>query len=59
MDEANFETLTKAELVKMNFNGAETPFKSADIYAGIQFSPDGNYLMITTIKRPFSYIVPF
>jgi hypothetical protein len=25
MDEANFETLTKAELVKMNLNGAETP----------------------------------
>ena len=42
MDEANFETLTKSELVKININGAETPFKSADIYAGIQFSPDGN-----------------
>jgi hypothetical protein len=42
MDEANFETLTR-ELVKMNLNGAETPFKSADIYAGMQFSPDGNY----------------
>ena len=58
MDEANFETLTKSELVKININGAETPFKSADIYAGIQFSPDGNYLMVNTIKRPFSYIVP-
>jgi hypothetical protein len=37
----------------MSLNGTETPFKSADIYAGLQFSPDGNYLMITTIKRPF------
>ena len=58
MDEANFETLTRAELVKMNLDGAETPYKSADIYAGIQLSPDGNYLMISTIKKPFSYIVP-
>jgi hypothetical protein len=40
-------------LAKVSLNGAETPFKSADIYAGLQFSPDGNYLMITTIKRPF------
>jgi hypothetical protein len=22
------------------------------------FSPDGNYLMISTIQKPFSYIVP-
>jgi dipeptidyl aminopeptidase/acylaminoacyl peptidase len=58
MDEANFETLTRAELVKMNLDGAETPYKSADIYAGIQLSPDGNYVMISTIKKPFSYIVP-
>jgi dipeptidyl aminopeptidase/acylaminoacyl peptidase len=35
MDEANFETLTRAELVKMNLDGAETPYKSADIYAEI------------------------
>ncbi len=58
MDEANFETLTRAELVKMNLDGAGTPYKSADIYAGIQLSPDGNYVMISTIKKPFSYIVP-
>jgi hypothetical protein len=42
----------------MNLDGAETPYKSADIYAGIQLSPDGNYVMISTIKKPFSYIVP-
>jgi dipeptidyl aminopeptidase/acylaminoacyl peptidase len=28
------------------------------MYAGETFSPDGNYLMITTIEKPFSYIVP-
>jgi hypothetical protein len=38
----------------MNLHGAETPLNLL-IFAGIQLSPDGNYLMISTIKRPFSY----
>lgn len=57
-DEANFETLTKAELHKVSLNGTQTKLKDADIYAGVSFSPDGNYVMLTTIKKPFSYIVP-
>ena len=33
-------------------------FKKADMYAGESISPDGNYVMISTIQKPFSYIVP-
>lgn len=57
-DETNFETLTKADLKKVNLNGDITEEKTADLYAGMSFSPDGKYLMLTTIKKPFSYIVP-
>lgn len=57
-DEANFENIVTAELYKVNLNGTKTLFKSADMYAGENFSPDGNYLMISTIQKPFSYIVP-
>lgn len=57
-DEINFETLTKADLKKVNLNGKITEDKTADIYTGMSFSPDGKYLMLTTIKKPFSYIVP-
>ena len=57
-DEKNFEILTSAELYKIDLNGNATQFKEADLYAGLSFSPDGNYLMATTIKKPFSYIVP-
>ncbi|MBP1677709.1 MAG: hypothetical protein H6Q20_2268 [Bacteroidetes bacterium] len=57
-DEANFVTLTTAELYKVELSGKKTLFKTADIYAGENFSPDGNYLLITTIRKPFSYIVP-
>ncbi|WP_339921152.1 prolyl oligopeptidase family serine peptidase [uncultured Flavobacterium sp.] len=57
-DEANFQNILTAELYKVNLNGNKTLFKAADMYAGENFSPDGNYLMISTIQKPFSYIVP-
>lgn len=57
-DETNFETLVMSELYKLDLNGKTTLYKGADLYAGEGFSPDGNYLLITTIKKPFSYIVP-
>jgi len=57
-DEANFDALVTSELYKVSVSGATTLFKSADIYAGESFSPDGNYLMLTTIQKPYSYIVP-
>jgi len=57
-DEANFETLVTSELKILNLNGQLSDFKGAALYAGESFSPDGIYLMITTIKKPYSYIVP-
>jgi len=57
-DETNFETLVMSELYKLDLSGKATLYKGADLYAGEGFSPDGNYILITTIKRPFSYIVP-
>lgn len=57
-DETNFENIVTSELYKVNLNGTATLFKKADMYAGESFSPDGNYLMLNTIQKPFSYIVP-
>ncbi|MCG2611208.1 prolyl oligopeptidase family serine peptidase [Flavobacterium sp. SM15] len=57
-DETNFETLVTSELYKIDLNGKAELFKKADLYAGESFSPDGNYLMLTTVQKPFSYIVP-
>lgn len=57
-DEANFETLLAAELATVDLNGSASPYKGKDLYAGQSFSPDGKYVMITTIQKPFSYIVP-
>ncbi|PTT21170.1 S9 family peptidase, partial [Chryseobacterium sp. HMWF028] len=57
-DEKNFETLTASEIYNADLTGNLKKLKEQDMYAGLSFSPDGNYLMATTIKKPFSYIVP-
>ncbi len=57
-DETNFEALVTSELKTVDLSGNLKAFKNAAMYAGETFSPDGNYLMITTIEKPFSYIVP-
>lgn len=58
-DEFNFEQLAKASLVKVDLNGTRTTWKSSNMYSDISFSPDGNYIMVSTIKKPFSYLVPY
>lgn len=58
-DEFNFEQLAKATLVKVDLNGSATPWMESKMYNEISFSPDGNYVMVSVIKKPFSYIVPY
>ena len=58
-DETNFETLMTSELYKVSITGKVDFFKESALYAGESFSPDGNYLMLTTIQKPFSYTVPY
>lgn len=59
IDEQNFDILTTSELYKVDLNGNATLWKGKSIYRNETFSPDGNYVMITTIERPYSYIVPY
>lgn len=57
-DEVNFENITTSELYKVSLNGNAVLFKDAAMYFGERISPDGNYIMLTTIQKPFSYVVP-
>lgn len=59
VDEANFETLMTSELYKIGFDGSKILWKAAGMYIGHSFSPDGVYLLLTTLSRPFSYMVPY
>lgn len=58
-DEFNFEQLARSALYKIDLEGNKTKWKDADLYSNIRFSPDGAYAMVTAVKRPFSYLVPY
>ncbi len=58
-DEHNFEQLARSTLLKVDLDGNSEVFLPDALYAGISFSPDGEYLMVNTHSRPFSYIVPY
>jgi len=57
-DEINFVTLTSSELYKIDLNGTTELFKDTDMYAGESFSADGKFVLVTTLRKPFTYIVP-
>lgn len=57
-DEQNFKTLVASELYTVNLEGDLKKFKDENLYIGNSYSPDGNYIMLTYLKEPFSYIVP-
>jgi len=59
-DEHNFEALTQSELYKVNLDGTKSKWlDDKAMYRFVVFSPDGNYVRVTTLHRPFSYLVPY
>jgi dipeptidyl aminopeptidase/acylaminoacyl peptidase len=48
-----------AELYKVGITGTKTQWKEAGMYIDEAFSPDGAYLLLTTLSHPFSYVVPY
>ena len=56
-DEDLFTFYTRSQLVK-NVNGIETPIGGPAIYTQISMSPDKKYLLLRTLKKPYSYLVP-
>src|SRR5690625_5671999 len=52
-DEYNFEQLATSELYKVDLNGNSSLFhKEKDMFTNVSFSPNGEYLMLTTIEKP-------
>ncbi len=58
-DEANFETLMTSEIYKINLEGTTTKWKDRGLYQSLSFSPDGEYLLLSTLTPPYSYLVPY
>lgn len=57
-DEKLFEYFTKS-IIKIWDGTKVSQIGNAGIYSGINASPDGKYLMVTSIEKPFSYTVPY
>ncbi len=58
-DEHNFEQLVLSELYKVNLNGELTLWKENDMFTNVSFSPNGDFILVSTIEKPFSYLVPY
>ncbi|MFH1374106.1 MAG: prolyl oligopeptidase family serine peptidase [bacterium] len=57
-DEAMFEHYATAQVVRLTLDGESRPIGPAGIISQATPSPDGKYILVETIHRPFSYTVP-
>lgn len=57
-DEALFEHFGTSQLVRFGLDGSATMVGSAAMISSALPSPDGQWLLVTTLARPFSYQVP-
>jgi dipeptidyl aminopeptidase/acylaminoacyl peptidase len=55
-DEQMFEFYATSQLVQ-NKNGVETNIGKPSLLASFQLSPDKKYMMVRTVRKPFSYLV--
>ncbi len=58
-DEFNFEQLAMSELKRVDLLGNSKDWLDAAMFSNVSFSPDGNYVMVNTVEKPFSYLVPY
>ncbi|HEX9165434.1 MAG TPA: hypothetical protein VF862_05960, partial [Gemmatimonadales bacterium] len=57
-DEALFDFYFTSQLVEVRVDGTTTPVGSPAVYLDAAPSPDGRFLLVETVHRPFSYLVP-
>lgn len=59
-DESLFEYYATSQLMLLNATtGQGKPFGTVGMHTNFNVSPDGNYILLTTLKKPFSYLVPY
>ena len=58
-DAKNFTQLSKSEIYLVDLKGNKQPFLDSRMYRNISLSPNGKYVIVSFIKTPFSYLVPY
>ncbi|XP_073291983.1 probable glutamyl endopeptidase, chloroplastic [Primulina huaijiensis] len=57
-DEDLFEYYATSQLVLASLDGTVNPVGTPAIYTTMDPSPDGNYILIGSVHRPYSFLVP-
>ncbi|MCZ6634210.1 MAG: S9 family peptidase, partial [bacterium] len=58
-DEACFEYYLTSQLVVVDRNGEARPIGEAGMVGRAEPAPGGQYVLVETLQRPFSYLVPY
>jgi dipeptidyl aminopeptidase/acylaminoacyl peptidase len=58
-DEEIFEYYTTSQLIRIGLEGEAVFIGEPGMYASVSVSPDGTYILVEQIKKPFSYLVPY
>ncbi len=58
-DEHNFEQLASSEIYQVGLDGSKIKWLDNAIFTTVNFSPDGNFVLVKTVNKPFSYLVPY
>ena len=57
-DEVLFEHYYLSQLALVTLDGGVTPLGTPGLHTTTEPSPDGRYVVVETVHRPFSYLVP-
>jgi len=57
-DEAEFDYYFTSQLAIVGTDGSLTPLGAPAIYFNADPSPDGKHILVETVHRPYSYLVP-
>ena len=57
-DETLFAYFMDSQLMKLGLDGSKSSIGKPAMIKSMDISPDGNFLLIESIQKPFSYLVP-
>lgn len=57
-DELVMDYFLKSQLAKIDLDGQISTLDMPKIYRSFSYSPNGKYLLVQTVEKPYSYLVP-
>lgn len=58
-DEKTFDYFATSELHRVSLDGKAQSMDVEGVITNVSVSPDGNYLLIEKLQKPYSYLVPY